>query len=71
VLSAALATVAASVLLVLVHRVTRIPGEPLRPIPLLKALILVSGAAGCAAWGETMRQLALTQLGEPEGPEEI
>ena len=71
VLSAALATLAASLLLVLVHRVTGTPGESLRPISLLKALILVSGAGGCAAWGETMRQLALTQLGEPEGPEEI
>jgi hypothetical protein len=70
-LSAVLATIAASVLLLLVHRATRIPGTPLRPVPLLRALLLVSGAAGCAAWGETMRQLALTQLGEPEGPEEI
>jgi hypothetical protein len=70
-LSAVLATIAASVLLVLVHRVSRTPGQPLRPVPLLRALLLVSGAAGCAAWGETMRQLALTQLGEPEGPEEI
>ena len=35
VLSAALATLAASVLLVLVHRVTSTPGESLRPISLL------------------------------------
>ena len=70
-LSTLLATLAAGVLLVLAHRVTRTPGEPLRPIPVLFALLIVGGAAGCAAWGETMRQLALTQLGEPEGPEEI
>ena len=70
-LSAVLATIAASVLLLLVHRAARTPGEPLRPLPLLGALLVVSGAASCAAWGETMRQLALTQLGEPDGPEEI
>ncbi|MFM7287379.1 MAG: hypothetical protein ACKO02_11230 [Cyanobium sp.] len=70
-LSAVLAGMAASVLLVLVHRAARIPGALLPPIPLLRAVLLVSGAAGCAAWGETMRQLALTHLGEPEGPEEI
>jgi len=35
------------------------------------SLLLVGGAAGCAAWGETMRQLALAQLGEPLGPENI
>lgn len=70
-LSALLATVAASVLLVLVHRAARIPGAELRPVPLLRALLLVSGAAGCAAWGETMRQLALTRLGEPGGPKDI
>jgi hypothetical protein len=34
-------------------------------------VLLVAGAASCGAWGETMRQLALTQLGEPDGPEEI
>ena len=33
--------------------------------------LLMAGAAGCGAWGETMRQLALTQLGEPDGPEEL
>jgi hypothetical protein len=37
----------------------------------LAAVLLVAGAASCGAWGETMRQLALTQLGEPDGPEEI
>jgi hypothetical protein len=70
-LSAALATLAASVLLVLVHRAARIPGQPIRPLPLLGAVFVVGGAAACAAWGETMRQLALTHLGEPKGPEEI
>jgi len=55
----------------LVHRAARTPGEPLRPLPLLGALLVVGGAASCAAWGETMRQLALTQLGEPDGPEGI
>ena len=70
-LSALLAALASSVLLGLVHRAARTPGEPLRPLPLLKALMLVGGAAGCAAWGETMRQLALTHLGEPQGPEDI
>ncbi len=70
-LSALLATLAATVLLVLVHQVARTPGTPVKPIPLLGALLVVTGAAGCAAWGETMRQLALTRLGEPGGPEEI
>jgi hypothetical protein len=35
----------------------------------LGIVLVVAGAAGCGAWGETMRQLALTQLGEPDGPE--
>ncbi len=70
-LGALLAAVAATVLLVLVHRASRTPVDPVRPLPLMSALLLVGGAAGCAAWGETMRQLALTQLGEPEGPEEV
>jgi hypothetical protein len=30
-----------------------------------------AGAASCGAWGETRRQLAHTQLGEPDGPEEV
>jgi hypothetical protein len=34
-------------------------------------VLVVAGAASCGAWGETMLQLALTQLGEPDGPEEI
>jgi hypothetical protein len=71
VLSSSLAALAASVLLVLVHRAAHTPGEPVRPLPLLGAVLVVSGAASCAAWGETMRQLALLHLGEPDGPEEI
>jgi hypothetical protein len=70
-LSSSLAALAASVLLVLVHRAAHTPGEPVRPLPLLGAVLVVSGAASCAAWGETMRQLALLHLGEPDGPEEI
>ena len=69
--SAALAAVAGTVLMVLVHRAAPTPGQPIKPIPLLGAVLLVAGAASCGAWGETMRQLALTQLGEPDGPEEI
>ena len=70
-LSASLAAVAATVLMLLVHRAARTPGQPIRPIPLLGAMLVVAGAASCGAWGETMRQLALTKLGEPDGPEEI
>ncbi len=70
-LSSSLAALAASVLLGLVHRAAHTPGEPVRPLPLLGAVLVVSGAASCAAWGETMRQLALIHLGEPDGPEEI
>jgi len=70
-LAASLATLAATVLLVLAQRASRTPGQPLRPLPLVGALLVVGGAAACAAWGETMRQLALTQLGEPQGPEQI
>ena len=40
-------------------------------IPPLWVALVVAGAAGCGAGGETMRQLALTQLGEPDGPEEL
>lgn len=69
--SSALATLAATVLLVLVHRAAHTPGQPIKPIPLLAAVMVVAGAASCGAWGEVMRQLALTQLGEPEGPEKF
>jgi hypothetical protein len=71
VVSCALAATAATVLMVLVHRAAHTPGQPIKPIPVLAAVLLVAGAAGCGAWGETMRQLALTQLGEPDGPEEF
>ena len=70
-LSSCLAALAASVLLVLVHRAARTPGEPIHPIPLVGGLLVVAGAASCGAWGETMRQLALINLGEPEGPEYV
>jgi drug/metabolite transporter (DMT)-like permease len=69
--SSVLAAVAGTVLMVLVHRAAHTPGQPIKPIPLLGAVLLVAGAASCGAWGETMRQFALTQLGEPDGPEEI
>ncbi|MFZ0408757.1 MAG: hypothetical protein WAM11_11700 [Cyanobium sp.] len=67
--SSALAALAATVLMVLVHRAAHTPGEPIKPIPLLGAVLVVLGAASCGAGGEAMRQLALTQLGEPDGPE--
>ncbi len=54
-----------------VHRAAHTPGQPIKPIPLLGAVLVVAGAASCGAWGETMSQLALTQLGELDGPEEI
>jgi hypothetical protein len=69
--SSVLAAVASTVLMVLVHRAAHTPGQPIKPIPLLGAVLVVAGAASCGAWGETMRQLALTQLGEQDGPEEI
>jgi len=69
--ASALAAVAGSVLMLLLLRAAHTPGKPIKPIPLLGAVLLVAGAASCGAWGETMRQLALTQLGEPDGPEEI
>jgi hypothetical protein len=69
VFSASLAAAAAAVLMVLVHRAARAPGQPVTALPLLGIVLVVAGAAGCGAWGETMRQLALTQLGEPDGPE--
>lgn len=70
-LSSCLAALAASVLMLLVHRAAQTPGQPIRPIPLLGALLVVAGAASCGAWGETMRQLALIHLGEPDGPEHV
>ena len=70
-LSAGLAAFAATVLMVLGHRAARPPGAPIQPIPALWVVLVVVGAAGCGAWGETMRQLALTQLGEPGGPDKI
>ena len=42
-----------------------------RSILLTAVLAVVAGAAACAAWAETMRQLALTRLGEPGGPEDL
>jgi len=69
--SSALASLAATVLMVLVHRAAHTPGEPIKPIPLFGAVLVVAGAAGCGAWGETMRQLALTQLGEQDGPKKL
>ncbi len=69
--AASLAAMAGTVLMLLVHRAAHTPGQPIKPIPLLGAVLVVAGAASCGAWGETMRQLALTQLGEPDGPEEI
>ena len=71
VFAASLAAVAGTVLMVLVHRAAHTPGQPIKPIPLLGAVLVVAGAASCGAWGETMRQLALTQMGELDGPEEI
>jgi hypothetical protein len=68
-LVAVLAGVAAAVLLLLAHRVARTPGELLKPLPLQWVLLVVAGASACGAWGETMRQLALTRLGEPGGPD--
>ena len=70
-LAAVLAGVAAGVLLALAHRVARTPGELLQPLPVPAVVLVVAGAAACAAWAETMRQLALTRLGEPGGPEDL
>jgi hypothetical protein len=70
-LAALLAGGAAAVLVVLAHRVARTPGELLKPLPLPAVLLVVAGASACGAWGETMRQLALTRLGEPGGPERL
>gem|GEM_PF-565922 len=70
-LSSSLAALAGTVLMLLVHRAAHTPGQPIKPIPVLGAVLLVAGAASCGAWGETMRQLALTQLGEPDGPEKL
>jgi hypothetical protein len=71
VVSSGLAALVAGVLLLLVHRAARAPGEPIRPWRPLGIVVVVTGAALCGAWGETMRQLALTQLGEPDGPKEL
>jgi len=70
-LAAVLAAVAAGVLLALAHRVARTPGELLQPLPVPAVVLVVAGAAACAAWAETMRQLALTRLGEPGGPDDL
>jgi hypothetical protein len=59
----------AAVLLVLLHRAAHSPGQPLQPIAPLAAVLLASGVGVLGAWGETMRQLALTQRGERGGPE--
>jgi hypothetical protein len=70
-LAAVLAGVAAGVLLALAHRVARTPGELLQPLPVPAVVLVVAGAAACAAWAETMRQLALTRLGEPGAPDDL
>jgi hypothetical protein len=70
-LSACLAGLASAILVLLLQRVARTPGEPLPPLSPLAMVLLVAGASGCAAWGETMRQLALVvraESGEDEGP---
>jgi hypothetical protein len=71
VFSAGLAAATAAVLLLLLHRAAGAPGQPVRPLRLLGMVVVVAGATACGAWGETMRQLALTQLGEPDGPERL
>ncbi|MFM7395366.1 MAG: hypothetical protein ACKO22_13600 [Cyanobium sp.] len=70
-LAAVLAGVAAGVLLALAHRVARTPGELLKPLPVQWVLLVVAGASACGAWEETMRQLALTRLGEPGAPDRL
>ena len=57
-LAAVLAGVAAGVLLALAHRVARTPGALLQPLPVPAVVLVVAGAAACAAWAETMRPLA-------------
>ncbi|MCS5700398.1 hypothetical protein NZK32_15260 [Cyanobium sp. FGCU-52] len=70
-LAAVLAGVAAGVLLALAHRVARTPGDLLKPLPWQWVVLVVGGASACGAWGETMRQLALTRLGEPGAPDRL
>ncbi|MCP9816271.1 hypothetical protein KBY76_06260 [Synechococcus sp. GreenBA-s] len=69
--SSSLAALAATVLMLLAHRAAHTPGEPIKPIPLFGAILVVAGAASCGAWGEAMRQLALTQLGKPDAPDKL
>lgn len=67
--SALLACLAAALLLSLHRRAAAAPGETLPQVhPLAAALLVVAAGAG-AAYGETMRQLALTRDSLPaDGP---
>jgi hypothetical protein len=71
-LAALLACLGSALLLALHHRAAALPGETLPPIHPWAALALVAAAGAGAAYGETMRQLTLIQLGrEREGPQRL
>ncbi|MFM9110411.1 MAG: hypothetical protein ACKOPN_07460 [Prochlorococcaceae cyanobacterium] len=67
--SALLACLGSAVLLALLRHAAAAPGQPLPRLHPLAAALLVLAAGGAAAYGETMRQLALVRLGDdPDGP---
>jgi hypothetical protein len=70
-LSSVLAALAATVLLLLLQRAARSPGQPLPEIPLLAGVLVAAGAASCAAWGETMRQLARINPESLRAPQQL
>ncbi|MEB3266734.1 MAG: hypothetical protein VKN13_08995 [Cyanobacteriota bacterium] len=70
-LSALLAALASALLLALHRRAAAVPGQTLAPVHPLAAALLVVAAATGSAYGETMRQLALTRLGEDQGPHQL
>jgi hypothetical protein len=48
--------------------VSRTPGELLPPIHPRFWVVVAGMAAFCGAWGESLRQISLTRLGEPGAP---
>jgi len=66
VLSALLCMLMALVALILLNRAAQEPGQLFRVYPFHGMALVVLGAGFCGAWGETMRQISLTHLGEQD-----
>jgi len=66
VFSALLCMLMAFVVLILLNRAAQVPGQLFRVYPFHGMALVVLGAGFCGAWGETMRQISLTHLGDQD-----